>query len=320
MEVVATVDLGGTHIRIALVDRQGNILARRVLPTLPLQGPHLAVQRTAEAILQASREAGSRPRAVGISSAGPIHYPEGTLTHPPNLPGWDGFALAPAFASALALPAWADNDANLAALGEGSYGIAQGWASFAFIIWGTGIGGGLVLQGKLVRGAHGWAGEVGHMAVDAFGPPCGCGGQGCVEALAAGPAITRSARSRFSPFAFPALARLVEGDPSRITPQALEEADLLGEGPSGAFFAEAGRWLGLALASLANALDLQGIVIGGGVSRALHRALPSLRQAMHRHLISGLKGRVPLLPSVLGDDAGLLGAGCLAWEHLTGAV
>lgn len=174
------------------------------------------------------------------------------------------------------------------------------------------------MEGHLVRGARGWAGEVGHIVVDAQGPPCGCGGSGCVEALAAGPAIARSARRAFSPHAFPLLARIVEGDPHRISPEALVEADLRGERDAGAFLVEASRWLGMALASLANTLDLQGIVIGGGVAQSLHRALPALRRAMTRHLIGGLKGKVPVLPSVLGDDAGLLGAARLAWEHLSG--
>ncbi|MCS6869526.1 ROK family protein, partial [Thermus sp.] len=162
MDAVAAVDLGGTRIRLALVSRQGDILGRVVLPTLPDQGPYAAMHRLADALLRLVHETGVRPRGVGIASAGPIHHPEGTLTHPPNLPGWDGFALAPAVERSVGLPAWADNDANLAALGEHAYGIARGWHTFAFIIWGTGIGGGLVLEGKLVRGAHGWGGEVGH--------------------------------------------------------------------------------------------------------------------------------------------------------------
>lgn len=318
MDAVAAVDLGGTHMRIALVSREGDILARTGLPTLPLQGPASALERMAQGIQHISRGTGVRPRGVGLSSAGPIHYPEGTLTHPPNLPGWDGVALASALAHHIALPVWADNDANLAALGEHTYGIAQEWDTFAFIIWGTGIGGGLMVEGRLVRGAHGWSGEVGHIVVDACGPPCGCGGQGCVEALAAGPAIARVARARFSPHLFPVLAHIVQGEPQRITPEALEEADLLGERPAGAFLEEASRWLGMALASLANTLDVQGIVIGGGVSHALHRALGPLRRVLERHLIGGLKGKVPILPSVLGDDAGLLGAARLAWEHLEG--
>lgn len=317
MDAVAAIDLGGTRIRIALVGHSGEVLERRVLPTLPQEGPYRALERVAQEVRQVSQETDTRPMGVGVSSAGPIHYPEGTLTHPPNLPGWDGVALATSLSQRLGLPVWADNDANMAALGEHTYGIAQQWDTFAFIIWGTGIGGGLVVEGCLVRGARGWAGEVGHMVVNANGPPCGCGGFGCVEALAAGPAIARSAQARFSPNTFPLLACIVGGDPRRISPQALAEADLQGEREAGSFLVEASRWLGVALASLANTLDLQGVVMGGGVSQSLHRALPTIRQVMARHLIRGLKGKVPILPSLLGDDAGLLGAARMAWEHLS---
>ncbi|MBI4234303.1 MAG: ROK family protein [Chloroflexi bacterium] len=321
-EAVGATDLGGTRLRVALIDREGRLLCREEMPTLADAGPEQAMERLSAALEQMRAQTSPvHLRGMGLALPGPLDPDTGMLHHPPNLPGWHGFSPKRYLAERLSLHVLANNDANLAALGEHRYGFGRGLRHLVFVIWGTGIGGGLILDGRLYEGVNGFAGEVGHLVVEPDGPRCGCGGQGCLEALASGQAMARRARELVEAGRQgDLLRREVDGDLQRISVESLVKADLLGDPVARKVLEDGAAYLGVGLATLWHTLDPELVVLGGGVSHILHRALPIVRREARRHAMTTFRGNPPpLLPSQLGDDAGLLGAAALVWGWLEGA-
>ena len=204
-------DLGGTQLRVALVNRDGNVTNRSAIPTLAHQGRDdvmgrfvAALQQTASAVVRASLV------GIGISQAGPTNSETGMMYNPPNLPGWDGFSPKPILEERLSLTSSHANDATLGAMAEYAYGAGRGTKHMIYMTVSTGIGGGIMVDGRLYTGARGFAGELGHITIDLNGPSCPCGSIGCLEMLASGTAVARIAQER-----------LAAGEPSIL----LESAD-----------------------------------------------------------------------------------------------
>jgi glucokinase len=258
------------------------------------------------------------PLALGLALASPLDPATGTLHHPPNLPGWDGFSPQAYLAGRLGLPTWSHNDASLAALGEQTQGVGRGTASLVFISWGTGVGGGLVLDGRLYGGRRGFAGEVGHMVLVPQGTPCGCGSRGCLEQYVSGPAMARAARERIQAGEPSIVRRLVRGKLERIRSETLAQAERLGDPMARSVLAQAGAAMGTAIATIRHILDPDLIVIGGGVAAMLHALYPALVRSAKAHSMGSDVGFFPVASTALGDDAGLLGAAVLAWQGLSG--
>lgn len=305
---VIGVDLGGTQIRAMRADLDGQKQARSQLATQAEDGPEAVLQRIFSAIGEVLE--GIDPKEVvgiGIGAPGPIDR-MGRLYDPPNLPGWKEFSLSERITDRFDIPAFAGNDANLAALGEHQFGAGQGADELVYMTVSTGIGGGIISRGKLLLGARGFAAEVGHQTLEPGGPICSCGQPGHLEALASGPSIVRNAVKRIKDGAQSSLSRM--GD--EITGRAISEAADQGDALALELLVDAGFYIGLGLVNLIHILEPERILIGGGVSQAGDLLLEPIRETVHERVMSPIYRDVQILPAGLGGDVGLVGAVALA--------
>jgi glucokinase len=306
-------DIGGTKINAFRVARDGSILARSNAPT-PAEDEEATLAKMIE--LAGGLRAGNVV-AVGVGAAGMVDSSQGELRFAPNL-AWRNLPIAVRMREALGLPVLVENDASMAAFGEYRFGAGRGYRHLLLVAVGTGIGGGIVADGRLFRGAHGFASEIGHIIVEPGGPLCGCGNRGCWEQVAAGRAIGRMGRQAATE-PDSAIRRLAGGDPDKITGRLVTEAGLQGDDVAKGILSEAGRRLGEGIAGLVNVLDPQIVVVGGGVIVAGDLLLDPAR-ASFREAVEGPDYRppVPLVPAELGNDAGAVGSAALALEELRG--
>jgi len=255
-------------------------------------------------------------RAIGVGAAGLVEAGTGRLIFAPNL-AWRNALLTDHLWDAIGLPAFADNDNNAAAWGEYRHGAARGYRHVLFVGVGTGIGGGIIVDGKLLRGAHGFAAEIGHIVVEPAGPLCGCGNHGCWEQVASGHALTRAGRDAASQHPQSMIARRCGGDPSKVTGPLVTEAARAGDPVARGILARVGRRLGEGIAGLVNVLDPEVVVVGGGVAAAGDLLMGSARIAFSTSVEAPAhRPEVPLVVATLGNDAGAVGAAALALEEL----
>ena len=314
---VFAVDLGGTRMRGALITPEGGVLMRDAVPTQASRGEPAAMRRLA-GLLERMTAAMPSVQVVGIGMAlaGPIDPVAATVHNPPNLPTWNGTSPTADLTANVGLPAWVHNDASLAALGEYVYGIGRGMRDLVMVTLGTGVGGGLVLDGRVYGGIRGFAGEIGHLVVEPAGPLCPCGGVGCLEVMASGTALARMARERLERGEESVVRSMVRGDVNRVRAETLVRAEARSDRLAGEVLREGGRYLGVGVASLRSVLDPEMIVIGGGVASNSHIFWPAMAASARAHGMRGDKSTLPVTPTVLGDDAGLLGAAAMAWGEL----
>ena len=304
---VAGVDLGGSSAKIGIVDRAGAIIARARV-AIDARAPfERIVGPIAEGLGGLIAEAGGRrPAGIGYCCPGFVDAASGTVVGgSENIPGMAGRSAAAYLAERIGAPAWADNDATCAAAAELAYGAGRPFGSFLLVTVGTGIGGGLVLGGRVWRGARGFAGEIGHVSLDPEGPACPCGSRGCLEQYASGPAIVRAWKER-------AGSRAGEAG----TPLDVARLAAAGEPEALAAFAGAGRALAQAVGGVINLLDIQACIVGGGVADAGEVLLEPLRRELGAFAYPLLAEGFRVTAAKLGNDAGLLGAAALAWERL----
>lgn len=314
---VFAVDIGGTRMRGALISPEGDVLMRDAVPTQASRGEPAAMRRLAGLM---ERMTAALPDVevlgIGMALAGPVDPIAATIHNPPNLQTWDGASPTGDLSANVGLPAWVHNDASLAALGEFVYGMGRGMTNLVMVTLGTGVGGGLVLDGKVYGGLRGFAGEIGHLVVEPAGPPCPCGGAGCLEVMASGTALARMARERLEAGEASVALSMARGDVSRVRAETLVRAEGRGDALAGEVLRAGGRYLGIGVATLRSVLDPELIVIGGGVAATSHVFWPAMAAAARRHGMQGDKATLPVTPTVLGDDAGLLGAAAMAWGEL----
>ncbi|HLT09660.1 MAG TPA: ROK family glucokinase [Micromonosporaceae bacterium] len=311
-ELAIGVDVGGTKVLAAVVDADGTVVASARRDT-----PASDVGKTLDFIIEVIQElAGAFDvQAVGIGAAGWIDAAQSTVLFAPNL-AWRQEPLRDRVASRVGLPVLVDNDGNAAAWAEFQFGAArEASESMVLVTVGTGIGGGVVIDGRLLHGAHGMAAEMGHMRVVPDGLPCGCGRRGCYEQYASGTALVRYARARAAeePAGAAELLELAGGSAQDITGPMVTRAALAGDRVAQAAFADCGRWLGSGLADIVALLDPQVLVVGGGVVEAGELLLSPTRESFAREL--GARGSLPVAPIVaarLGNTAGVVGAADLA--------
>jgi glucokinase len=308
------VDVGGTKIAALRMTVEGSIEASTVIAT-PASDQDAALPAIEAAI--ASVIDGDVV-AIGIGMAGLVDARTGVLLTTPNLV-WRDLPLEAHLHAAFVLPVTVDNDATAAAWAERSLGASRDYDDSLFVGVGTGIGGGLVMGGQVVRGAHGLAGEIGHVIVEPDGPVCGCGNRGCWEQVASGLAIARAGARTVADDPESVIGRLVGGDPRRVTGEIVSQAAREGDGVATAIFAEVGRRLGEGVAGLVNVLDPEIVVIGGGASEAGELLLAPLRAAFLASLEGAdVRPEVPIVAAALGNDAGAIGAGLLALGKVAG--
>ncbi len=313
------IDIGGTKVAGGLVDVDGNIThrARRDTPHRS-KSPSVVEDTIVEVVAELIEVVGAGSvAAVGIGAAGFVAADRATVVFAPHL-SWRHEPLREALQKRVALPMFVDNDANAAAWAEWKFGAAQGETHLMMITLGTGIGGGILIDGQVQRGRFGIAGEFGHMQVVPGGHRCECGNRGCWEQYASGNALVREARSLFSansPLASDLFDR-VEGLPANLTGPLITEAARDGDPTACELLADIGNWLGVGIANLAAAFDPGTFVIGGGLSAAGDLLLSSARETFKRQLTGrGYRPEARIVVAELGNDAGLIGAADLArWD------
>ena len=311
MAVTIGIDVGGTKIAGGVVDQAGTIIASTRIPTDSADPGGIVT-----GIVKVGREllaAAPAVSAVGVGAAGLIDASRGVVLSAPNL-AWRNVALGSMLEDRLGLPVAVDNDANVAALAEALYGAGRDAGDQVTVTLGTGVGGGIIIDGRIYRGARGVGAEIGHMVIGGpSGPPCGCGNRGCLEALASGTAMGRMARERAGEPAARAVLEAANGSPDAITGEIVGAVALSGDPFACEVLAEAGRWLGLGLGSLVNLLDPAVIIVGGGAAAPGELILGPARAAMTSTII-GVEAREPppVVPAALGADAGVVGAAVLA--------
>ncbi len=315
-EWVIAVDLGGTLLRVALCNNQGEIQARHVEPTLAEEGPESVLMRLIASVRRLGDSVGwDRIQAIGVSSPGPLDPWRGVIHWSPNLPGWHQVPLVERLQAAVGRPVFLGNDANLAALAEQRRGAGRGQSDLVYLTISTGIGGGVISHGRLVLGRGGLAGEVGHMTLEANGPRCNCGNIGCLEALASGTAIARQARELVAAGARTRIADLAAGDLDRIDARLVHQAASDGDVVAVDLFRKAGVYLGIGLVNLMYLFNPALFVIGGGVAKAGDLLFVPMHATLRARIHEIYWKDCPVVPAALGDDVGLIGAAILAWER-----
>ena len=309
--VVFAADLGGTHLRAATVDQSGRIHFRLKHNTPQAESADEIVRALVSAVRECEKQnnVGNVIKAVSVVVPGTVNVEAGIVVKAPNLPCLDGFHLAAALTNELQRPAILENDANAAAVGEMWQGAGRGRRTIVCVTLGTGVGGGIILEGKLWRGADGAAAEIGHMCVDPFGGvACGCGSRGCLEVYASATAIVRMARE-----ASPRYSGSVLDTGAKLTSEAIYDAGLKGDELALEVFRRMGVYFGIGLANLINIINPEMILIGGGVVNGWDLFEKQMHQQVAERAFPLLAARVKIVRAECGDDAGLLGAARLAF-------
>jgi glucokinase len=308
-------DVGGTKIAAGVVSARGELLDRIAQPTPPPgSGDTLSLMLR---LVQQLRQRYPEVQAVGAGAAGLVDWPDGHVRWAPNN-SYRDLPLRAILSAETGLPAVVDNDANAAAWAEACLGAGAGRRDLLVLTVGTGIGAGLILGGRLHRGATGIGGEAGHIIVDPGGPRCGCGSTGCLEALGSGGALSRAGQEAAWRDPDGPLARLA-GGPGQVTGEIVFQAARDGDAIALALFAKAGYWLGVGIASLASLLDSELVVIGGGLSAAGDLLLGPARSAFERFVFArDHRTLPPIVAARLGPEAGIVGAALLALDAAPG--
>jgi len=308
---VLAVDLGGTQIRAALITPDPAVHCRRAVPTHDTDGVEAVLARICDVAAAVRDDAAAQglptPAGAGISSPGPLDPWRGVILAPPNLAGWRNVPIAARVGEALGMPVYLERDTNVAVMGEWRYGAARGTRNAIYITVSTGVGGGVIIDGRPLLGADGTAGEVGHITVELDGPRCGCGGIGHVEAIASGTALARDARAMLVDAVDSPLARLAESGEA-VDAELVARAAAQGDEACVALLERAFVAIGALCASLVNLLDPEVIVIGGSIAEHHPRLFEIARRELGRRAFPILLDGVRIEPAALGGDVSLIGA------------
>lgn len=292
------VDLGGTSIRAALITRDGKIVARHKEPSLAQGAPEAVVAQIVRAAKRAESLAENAPIAgIGICVPGPLDAEAGIALATPTVKGFQDFSLRAALAADLPWHVHLDNDAMAATRGEWYFGAGRGMQDFVYLTVSTGIGGGAVCDGRLLRGRRGMATHFGHISLSEEGPQCACGARGCFEAWASGPAFAAAAREAGFEDGMAAIGAARKQDAAALS-----------------LIADEGRLLGRGIASIVHIFSPQAVLIGGGMSAAADLLASHIRQELTRRALRPFRD-VKILTSALGDDAGMIGMAMIVYEN-----
>jgi glucokinase len=314
---IIAVDLGGTQIRAALCDAGGQIYKRVARLTKAQEGPAAVLARINETIAEAAEGANMDTVAgIGIGAPGPLDPTTGTVLEAPNLPGWVNVPLRNLVSAHFGKPTFLGNDANVAGLAEAIYGAARGVKDMIYLTISTGIGSGMIIDGRMLLGARGLAAEAGHTIIKPDGPKCGCGNRGCLESFASGPAITRDVVGRLKAGKSSKILKLVGGDLSKVDARIINEAAGAGDKLAVNAFRRAGRYLGLGITNLLHLFNPRMVVLGGSVTKAGALLFDPMWEVLRAKVMPGYLEGLSIVPAALGDDVGLLGALALTTTEL----
>jgi glucokinase len=308
-EIVLAADLGGTNLRLAAVDQDGRILYRARRETPPAERAEQIVSVISDAAKECLANIEENVRAFAAAVPAIIDFENGITLRLPNIPALNNFRLATALESELDLPCILENDANAAAIGENWLGASKDLKNSIFVTLGTGIGGGIIIDGNIYRGTDGTAGEIGHVCVEPFGAPCGCGSRGCAEQYASATAIVRMAGEIQSRFPEAELSKKTD-----LSAKEIYESGKTGDKLALEVFRLQGFYLGILLADLINIFNPEAFIIGGGASSGWDLFIPETIKQIHQRSYREPAERTKLIRASLGDDAGILGAARVALD------
>jgi len=312
------IDIGGTKIATGIVGGNGELLEYNKQSTYAQEGPTILMERIEERINLLTKIAlskGINLSGIGVSIPGVVEMDMGRMLHvTQNLPGWTGISIREYTENKFNLPTWIENDGNAAAWGEKMFGSGKEKSNLLMITVGTGIGGGLIYDSKIIRGFSGAAGSFGHIIICFDGPVCNCGNKGCIEAYASGPAIVTRARKKLNSDKYQKSA--IADFKKEITAKIIVEAALKGDELASSIIKETGQYIGFAAISACNLFNPEMIIIGGGVSNHAGELLISpIREIIHKRALP-LTRKVDVVRAKLGEKAGLIGAASLALDYV----
>ena len=317
---IVGIDIGATSLEIAVADVAGKISHRRSEAADVRMKPEVLLDRCIEIIkdmINALSSSIDRILGIGVGVPGPVNFARGVLVAPPLMPDWENFLIRDYFKQAFPSSfVVVDNDVNIMALGEQRAGDGANIDHFIYVKIGTGIGAGIVSNGKIHRGSDGCAGDIGHICVNKQGPLCSCGNTGCLEAMAAGPAIAAKAMQAAQNGTSPVLGRMLKSNGGFLSPEDVNAACREGDQAALDIIRESGQMVGDVLASLVNFFNPSHIFIGGGISNFGNHLLVSIRRAILKRSLPLATTHLSIMFSRRGPDSGITGAGALALEYL----
>ncbi len=318
-KITIGVDLGGTNLKLALISDKGHIIKKISIPTSDFNSKNSLINAITENIISIYQGLGYKKAniiGVGIGVPGLVDHKKGIVKTLTNLEGWNNVELKKILEKRLGLRVFVDNDVNVITLGEYYFRKDRNVRNFIGITLGTGVGGGIILDGKLYRGSTGSAGEIGHVPLNEAGPKCNCGGFACLETYVGNNYIIRDVVARLNSGQKSEIANMVNGDFSLITPAIISLAVKKNDTFSKSIWRDAGIKIGIALAGIINFLDVDLVVIGGGLSKAGNILFDSIRATVKERAMKIQSKNVKIEPSSLNDNAGLLGAMVLVKENI----
>ncbi|MBR9976915.1 MAG: ROK family protein [Bacteroidetes bacterium] len=306
------IDIGGTAIKGVLTDSDRGELARTQRPTLAAESRDATITQLHACIEELSAQSPMQVLAgIGLGVPGAIDHAQGLVLHPPNLPDWDAVPLVDILARRWSVTVRLENDANCAALGERHYGAGKAHDHFVALTLGTGVGGGIIVNGRIYHGQRGFAGEFGHITLDPDGPVCNCGNRGCIEAYLGMQYLMREAIAVLRKDTGSVLHIPATEDADHLTPKDLSEAAMRGDQSCKNILHRAGLRLGIVIASVANLLDITTFIIGGGIAGAGAPLFRGIEESARTRVLKVHRDSLTILPAELGNDAGMLGAASL---------
>lgn len=307
------VDIGGTSIKVGVVSKEGKIVAKTAVDTLSELGPKGVVNQIRKGINNVLPEFKKELEGIGIGAPGIVDINTGVVENPPNLHNWKKVNLGKIIEEDFGLRVTVENDANGAAIGELIFGAGRKFNDFIMITLGTGVGGGIIINRKIYRGEIGAAGEIGHTTIDYNGPLCNCGSYGCIETyIGNGYLVDRVIREKHTQ-KNSKIFKLLNDNLDYLTPKIISDAAQQGDEFAKSVIVDAGRYLGIGLASVVNILDISRIIIGGGVAGFGKVLFDAVENSIRERTLKSLRSRVKIYPAKLRNEAGILGASSLVF-------
>ncbi|HUV30436.1 MAG TPA: ROK family protein [Acidobacteriota bacterium] len=313
--VFAGIDIGGTSIKYGLVDSQGKVLFKEHRPTMVEKGAeplmHL-VTNIAESLLYHAAEEDYQVSCLGVGTPGAVEPKSGRVVgFAPNIDGWEGMKIGQILTERLNLPVLVDNDVNAMAVAESRFGAAVGYQSVVCVALGTGVGGAIILDGKLWRGSNHSAGEIGHLSINADGPACHCGNRGCVEAYCSSSAIMDRAKGKLERELTPAFKEVLNGSLDNLNIKKIFTAANRGDEVARAVIDETAKYLAVGLAGTVNLLNPEIVVIGGGIADGRGGFVESVSAEVRKRACGPATEHLRITTATLGNNAGFIGASIL---------
>lgn len=307
------VDLGGTLIKVGLVDSKGKIVKKVSLDSCVSKGPEAVIEQIVKGIKSVTNKKNDKILGIGIGSPGTVKFKKGTVENPPNFPNWGKVHLCKAIKEKFDCDVYVENDANAAAIGELMYGAGKKLENFIMITLGTGVGGGIIINKKIYRGQTGGAGEIGHVTIDYEGPQCKCGSFGCIESYIGNNYLIDRVKKQLEDRRDSLLIKLTNNDLNLLTPQLIHQAAEDGDDFAKSIIVDCGLKLGYVLASIVNVLDISTIIIGGGVAGFGQILFDTVTYSIKERVIEPSKEWIVVKPAKFKNNAGIKGASALVF-------